>query len=316
MAKINKRARQNDKLNLGNGITLRNVYTIGSQITVVDGNEQSLVEDTTKFIRVRGGNVLASKLIQNVPVYNTDNKDLIKTVNDYLNGTIGKALNGGVAYSPKAEESVKRLQQRLINRAKKLDKEIKEAQQEEAYVDTIIRQVEALAIAWGAFLREFCDAYLELAPAKSDTKFPYSTNNYLHSSIVYFTGDNASREYAISRMNAVKNGGVMEEAMCGLSAVLRQLYSDEGSIELRTRRILGGLTIENLAENDGYFYGWKNVETGGWYYKTPREIKGKKNKKRKRNPYRPFHLALRRARKEYIVGKYKCNFSYKDKNVD
>ena len=308
-SKRNKRARK-DLLKSGK-ITFRNVYTIGSEINVVDGHEESLVQDETKYIRVRGGNALAEKIIRSVPVYSDDNPAINSIVNDYLNDTIGKALNGGTSYSKKAEESIKRLEKRLIDRAKKIDKEYQKRKEEDAYIGTIIKQVEALAIAWGAFLKEFCNAYLELAPAPSE-KYPYSTGNYLRSSIVYFTGDDASREIAVSRMNASQNNGYMREAINGLSYVLQQLFSDEGSAELRTRRILRGLTIENLAENEGYYYGWYNVEMYGWKYKAPRVVEGRKNKARKHKPYRPFHLALKRARKEYIVGKFKCSFSYKD----
>lgn len=209
-------------------------------------------------------------------------------LNAFLNDTLGVALGG---YSKNSFQNyVNTMRGNFKGRRKRTEK------------DTV-QMVDATCDALLKFLQQFFIAYLKYAPYPE--KSPYSEGNYLRSSIIYFSGDERSKQIALNRVGnpVVASDGFMHGDSYVLN-VLRMRGSD--TVDLRVKLISGGLSLENLAQNEQWFYGWKNVENDGW-------VSSKTGKTTP--PYSPFKYALQEATKTFILNGYKISIKYKAHNV-
>lgn len=199
-----------------------------------------------------------------------------------------KTIGGFTDYLNKMlEENAKKIQE-----GRRFEKETGKADKEHRR-PRIERRVKTICDALLAFLREFFRAYLKYRPYPGNPKSPKSLGQYQHSSIIYFTKDEESRNRAIGLATA-KTPFNEGKPFYGQDFVLKELelsriFRPDGKAENRIKRIQGGLTIENIAFNkkkngDVKYYGWYNVELDGWSHKAP---------------HRPFQLALEYAQSLY-----------------
>ena len=222
-------------------------------------------------------------------------------IEEWFTAKLSKLLSADAGtYSHSLESVFDKLNKKILTRSQ----EILDAQAKGERADKAIEDVESVASVLRDFIREFCRAYIEEAPtpARKDL-YPYSYGNYLRSSIMYFTNDEESRQRALQlAMTASSVPSDEDEFIFGQRYVIRQLrmselYSEKGDVIKRMKRILGGITIENVAHKeraiDNYYYGWYNVERFGWKMKD-----GKR-----REPYKPFQHALKKAKKKFHIGK-------------
>jgi hypothetical protein len=157
--------------------------------------------------------------------------------------------------------------------------------------------IEKVASVLRDYIRNFCRAYIMYAPTPArNSSFPYSTGKYVRSSIMYFTNDEASRNRALVKAFSaqdVPSSG--EELIFGQSYVINQLtqyrlFYRDGDIKKRINKVLGGITIENIASKewngDDFYYGWSIVEREGW----------KKKDGARKPPYKPFQHAIEYAK--------------------
>ena len=185
------------------------------------------------------------------------------------------------------EENAKKIQE-----GRRFEKETGKADKEHRR-PRIEKRVKTICDALLAFLREFFRAYLKYRPYPGNPKSPKSLGQYQHSSIIYFTKDEASRNRAIGLATA-KTLFNEDKPFYGQDYVLEELkfsriFRPDGDADKRIKKIQGGLTIENIAfkkkkNGDVKYYGWYNVELDGWSHKAP---------------HRPFQLALEYAQSLY-----------------
>lgn len=204
-------------------------------------------------------------------------------------GTVESKTIGGFSelLNKMLEENAKKIQAGRL-----LEKETGRADKEHRR-PRIERRVKKICDALIAFLREFFRAYLKYRPYPGNPKSPKSLGQYQHSSIIYFTKDEASRNRAIGLATA-KTLFNEDKPFYGQDFVLKELelsriFRPDGNADKRIKRIQGGLTIENIAfkkkkNGDVVYYGWYNVELDGWSHK---------------GPHKPFQLALQHAQSQY-----------------
>lgn len=168
------------------------------------------------------------------------------------------------------------------------------------------------------FIQQFALWYAQYAPTpQKKESYPFSEGQYVRSSIMYFTNDD------IGKSNAIKNayapspdiGFGAREFIYGQDFVLKYLNPKNlfrghnlDTINARLDRIKSGITIENVARNGTFFYGWYNVEKMGW--------KSKKDAKKSRPPYRPFNLAMAHALKRVEAEFGRSMLLYKEVDND
>ena len=192
--------------------------------------------------------------------------------------------------------SMQMLFQKLNKKIIERETEILRARNEGKKAGVLIEEITKVLTVLRDFIRTFCRAYILYAPTIArKTEFPYSTGNYVRSSIIYFTNDESSRARAISsslvKTTVPKN---KDEFIFGEPYVLEQLEPsrlfERGNVEENINRVLGGITIENLAsknwKGESFYYGWSIIEREGWKLKNG----GRKP------PYSPFQHAMEAAK--------------------
>lgn len=204
-------------------------------------------------------------------------------------GTVESKTIGGFSelLNKMLEENAKKIQE-----GRRFEKETGRADKEHRR-PRIERRVKTICDVLLAFLREFFRAYLKYRPYPGNPKSPKSLGQYQHSSIIYFTKDEASRNRAIGLAKA-KTLFNEDKPFYGQDYVLEELkfsriFRPDGDADKRIKKIQGGLTIENIAfkkkkNGDVVYYGWYNVELDGWSHK---------------GPHKPFQLALQHAQSQY-----------------
>ena len=227
-------------------------------------------------------------------------EEAIAYIEAYCNANLSRLLSiDEGAYSHSAEMRMNKLQKMLEKRMEK----ILSYREKGKRANKEIEEVERVAKVLREFIRVFCRAYITFAPTPArKTEFPYSLGTYVRSSIMYFTNDEQSRQRALkaalSKTTVPKN---KDEFIFGQPYVLEQLekstlFSDKGNLEWRIKRVLGGISVENIASKEwqgtDYYYGWSNVESEGWHTKNGRKA-----------PYSPFQNALKAAKNVMRVSK-------------
>ena len=216
-------------------------------------------------------------------------------VEEWANANLSRLFSADEgSYSHSIESVFDALNKKLLKRARS----IIEAKDRGERAEKAIADVETVASVLRDFIREFCRNYILLAPTPDDPKkYPYSYGNYIRSSIMYFTNDEDSRRRALIRADSSSN---RDEFIYGQQYIIDQLtpyqlFYRKGDTEKKIRRILGGISIENIAFKDTsgtpYYYGWKNVERLGW-----------KTKNGRKAPYSPFQHALAKTKKSFHIG--------------
>lgn len=189
----------------------------------------------------------------------------------------------------------------LPNKLNKLLEERQNRLQKGKSIKRIQRQVENAAKALRKLIRVFAKSYYMYAPILS--------GNYVRSSIIYFTNDEASRQRALQAALTVNRNSStrqIQQYIFGQRYVLDMLGSKGLSTPNGVKKIMGGISIENVAfvdrgwsgDPDKYFYGWRRVEMWGW-----RDIGGP-------GPYKPFQHALKHAINECKMDSPDTVFSY------
>ena len=226
-------------------------------------------------------------------------EEALAYIEAYCTANLSRLLSVDGTYAHSAEMRMNKLQKMLEKRMEK----ILSYRERGKRANKEIEEVERVAKVLREFIRVFCRAYITFAPTPArKSEFPYSLGTYVRSSIMYFTNDEQSRQLALKKaLTATSLPSSGEEFIFGQSYVLNQLTQYElfdrgGNIRGRIERVLGGISIENIASKEwqgtDFYYGWSIVESEGW-----------KTKEGRKAPYSPFQNALKAAKNVMRVSK-------------